>query len=650
MKGNKGITLIALIITIIVLLILSGVAIKTITGYDSIPDNAKLAVETYKTNAEKEQQKMQGIIDYVKHALAGETETFDETVGYSGTGTAEDPYLIESIEDLVKFSNEVKEGEEFEGKVFKLAQNLDFENPKSYIDATRTDLVSGTELLTAMTTGTGFYPIGQKNNPFSGTFDGQGHSIYNLHQSQNISNLGLFGYVYNGTVKNISVTGNVSAEGANDTYQVGGVIGQMIADTDVVIENCSFNGTVKGFSKVGNVVGLVDTDYNVNIKNCTAMGNVDGTTQIGGVAGVVQGNKLTMKDCINRAKITISGNARAGGIVSYTSVGEIDVSNCHNSGEISSTAGNSNEIAGIIGQSSMNDGEGAATVTIKNCTNSGVIKGDKHSGGIMGELGSGRNLVLTMSDNRNEANIISTTVSTDYGVAGIIGHAASDVNLTANINNCVNKGNVSGEINALAGIIGDTWTTGATTLNLLNCLNTGNIGTTTTTARQQFAGLIGGISTSSSSDLNSIITATIKNCVNTGAVGPEQNPLPYMAGLIGALWSGEATGSTLAISNCVNVGTVLGDSEDGIGGIVGGINSKVTPTITNAFYLENPLFATVEADGDMLGAKKTAAELRATGTGSVLQTLDTEAAAHASDTIPYLRWKQNSSSYPVINI
>ena len=45
MKEQKGITLIALVITIIVLLILAGVSIATLTGEDGILAKAKLAKE-----------------------------------------------------------------------------------------------------------------------------------------------------------------------------------------------------------------------------------------------------------------------------------------------------------------------------------------------------------------------------------------------------------------------------------------------------------------------------------------------------------------------------------------------------------------------------------------------------------------------------
>ena len=54
MKNNKGITLIALIITIIVLVILAGVALNMLFGNDGILNNAQYAKEQYEKSAEKE--------------------------------------------------------------------------------------------------------------------------------------------------------------------------------------------------------------------------------------------------------------------------------------------------------------------------------------------------------------------------------------------------------------------------------------------------------------------------------------------------------------------------------------------------------------------------------------------------------------------
>ena len=55
MKGNKGITLIALVITIIVLLILAGISISMLTGDNSILKNASKTQDYNKIATAKDQ-------------------------------------------------------------------------------------------------------------------------------------------------------------------------------------------------------------------------------------------------------------------------------------------------------------------------------------------------------------------------------------------------------------------------------------------------------------------------------------------------------------------------------------------------------------------------------------------------------------------
>ena len=69
-KGNKGITLIALIITIIVLLILAGVTINAISGNESAMDKAKEAKEKNEQGAELDAIKM-AVVNSVASDLTG---------------------------------------------------------------------------------------------------------------------------------------------------------------------------------------------------------------------------------------------------------------------------------------------------------------------------------------------------------------------------------------------------------------------------------------------------------------------------------------------------------------------------------------------------------------------------------------------------
>lgn len=64
MKNNKGITLIALIITIIILLILAGVTINVLIGDNGLFNTAKEAGEKYEQAAVRE--KLEGMLIHLQ--------------------------------------------------------------------------------------------------------------------------------------------------------------------------------------------------------------------------------------------------------------------------------------------------------------------------------------------------------------------------------------------------------------------------------------------------------------------------------------------------------------------------------------------------------------------------------------------------------
>lgn len=247
MKRENGITLIALVITIIILLILVGVALSTLTGQGNIIENAENVVGIYNEKARQEQEELKKIQEYLERYNGGQNQEPDETLGMSGTGTEADPYIIESIEDLVLLSESVENGENYSGKIIKLGRNLDFENASSYIDATRTDIGKDQTkgLMEEMLTGIGFTPIGKTDgNPFSGDFDGQGYTISNIYENTTDKEdyLGLFGKVENGSINNVKVTGTIQgdSEKTNGTYYVGGVVGSIASNSNIEIRRTFF--------------------------------------------------------------------------------------------------------------------------------------------------------------------------------------------------------------------------------------------------------------------------------------------------------------------------------------------------------------------------------------------------------------------------
>ena len=80
LENNKGITLIALIITIIVLLILAGVTLNTLFGNDSIIAKAREAANAYKNSEKEEQKRFNNINKYINgEEIVEEEEEVVET-------------------------------------------------------------------------------------------------------------------------------------------------------------------------------------------------------------------------------------------------------------------------------------------------------------------------------------------------------------------------------------------------------------------------------------------------------------------------------------------------------------------------------------------------------------------------------------------
>ncbi len=259
MLKNKGITLIALVVTIIVLLILAGVSITAVFGENGIISGAQKAKEKTDEAIKNERKDLTELLDELDSMLTGgeATQVADAKAGeLAGKGTEEEPYLIESIEDLVTFSNNVNEGNSYEEKVVKLGINLDFKSNLSYVDYTRTDYgdinkANGTEeLKTELTTGGGFIPIGNSNHQFKGTFDGGAHTIKNLYISAASDYMGLFGYCGDkSSIKNIVIS-NVNITSIKNF--VGGLAGRNYGTIDRVKTE---GGKITAKQYVGGITG-----------------------------------------------------------------------------------------------------------------------------------------------------------------------------------------------------------------------------------------------------------------------------------------------------------------------------------------------------------------------------------------------------------
>lgn len=128
---------------------------------------------------------------------------------------------------------------------------------------------------------------------FSGTFNGNGHTISGLSITENGSVMGLFRYLTpTAIVQDLTVSGQVCPGGSRDT--VGGIAGQ----NEGLLRNCQFTGSVFGSDYAGGLVGV--NLLTGILENCKVNGSIIGDHFIGGIAGTNHG---VIRNCYNRANI-----------------------------------------------------------------------------------------------------------------------------------------------------------------------------------------------------------------------------------------------------------------------------------------------------------------------------------------------------------
>ncbi len=152
------------------------------------------------------------------------------SVPWLGNGTEQNPYLITTTEQLERLAEWVNNGNDFNGKYFRLANDLNYNN-----------------------TANNHTPIGNGSYRFLGTFDGNGHTISGIRISGSDSYLGVFGGCNGGMVKNLTLT---DAQISGDS-RVGGIVGDNYLGT---VENCHVtNSTLSGSGQyIGGAVGWND--------------------------------------------------------------------------------------------------------------------------------------------------------------------------------------------------------------------------------------------------------------------------------------------------------------------------------------------------------------------------------------------------------
>ena len=359
MKRKEGITLIALVITIIVLLILAGVSIAMLTGQNGILSQAQNAKNKTELSSEKEQIKLAvqasitknpdtleitktNLEEGIQEQLGNnrEFETTDNQDGSfivnlknpdkmyyveeTGKVIAEENMLkISTVDELKAFRDNVNKGNTYEGWYVYLANDISLNEDEQWEPI-------GLYLNEATS------PEDSRNTYFSGIFDGTNHYIKGININTTNKVQGLFGLNQGGTIKNLQVldcniTGGIAT---------GGIVGYNYNNSKIY--NCSVSGIITsvGTQMVGGISGN-NIEKSI-IEKCFNLSSISGKAVIGGITGY-QSNGSTVNSCFNSGNIT--GTTIVGGILGQnTNLSEMK--NCYNIGNVT---GNSNTIGGILG-------------------------------------------------------------------------------------------------------------------------------------------------------------------------------------------------------------------------------------------------------------------------------------------------------------
>ena len=247
-----------------------------------------------------------------------------QTQPSKGDGKVGNPYIITTAEELAWFRDQVNGGNK---KICaKIAENVEVIDLKDFCHAADASKKIDEQ---------SWVPIGNSNKLYQGTFDGNGKTITNLYINANQKYMGLFGYTYQSTIKNLTFE---NANVTNTQSNTGILVGK--AGYGSTLQNIKISKTcqIKGGNYTGGIAGELDG----NAYNCVNYTTVQGIKSVGGLFGRYsrKGNSITA--CANYGNVTASSDM-VGGLVGYYSSGTIQ--DCANYGDVKGTY----RVAGMAG-------------------------------------------------------------------------------------------------------------------------------------------------------------------------------------------------------------------------------------------------------------------------------------------------------------
>lgn len=321
-----------------------------------------------------------------------------EVTSLEGSGSEQDPYLINTIYDLDYLGKLCRE-DQTAGKFFAINSDIDMSNYR-------------------------FVPMGSMEHPFEGVIDGRDHTLTNLDVDSKSQHSGLFGYASSTSViKNIKLfKPYVSSTGR---YTAG-----LVGYTEGDIDNCHIDQATIG-SNYSFVAGIAGVARNVNNSSISLSQIVGLNGNVAGIASVLTGE---MTNCAVEDVFIYTGatsRTASGGLVANAQENS-RIADSHFAGLLSgSPSGQVGQIqGGIVGE--------GYKMTIERCFSAAQIDGytiDAIVGGIAGHLAG--KIIDSFS-----AGTVSASASAYTG--GLVGYL--DPQLASELTNCYTSAVVSANV------------------------------------------------------------------------------------------------------------------------------------------------------------------------------------------------------------
>lgn len=319
----------------------------------------------------------------------------------SGKGTADDPFVIATAQQLAYLAQDVHSGNTYEGYYFKLAADIDLAQRLWLPIGTGYEADNGK-----------FEAYGKK--PFMGNFDGDNHVVANLYMD------------------------NSGIDGSNSVVGAGGLFGNV--EGGVTIENVVvFNGAVEtGGWGIGGLIGRANGgSEEMTIRNCHVIeSRVTAGTRFGGLIGIINDNVNIIGCSVNKTDVVQvnaefhgwGSSAGAGGLVGYSERGTdrkpSTISDCYAYTNVNAF---DSDVGGIIGYADKN-------ISIHNCWAGSVSAytmqgtfiqntGDAFMGGIYGRArksddAGAISAVFVVNTNFAPANSIQNAINGTHVIGG----------------------------------------------------------------------------------------------------------------------------------------------------------------------------------------------------------------------------------------